>query len=358
MFIVLTSADVHGVKKNLELGFDVIPTLAELAKRISDAFTVERKMGRQHGYPVEPFSVTRLDVYDESKKRWVRLVSATQLVEWCQIFAIPADEVAAAASSPLSVRAAAAAAAASTAGSPNSGGGTPHGHTMLPASRMLSSRLPKSPSQWTDNGHPSVPNWAQKGGAGNSKAAAVFEEFDVSEKGYLTQEDFLRVFDVNYMGVGKATVYDLFQSADADKDGRVSWYEFIPFYEAHPKLMASVYYRTRQYWNDFSRRKESSDVSELLDFHKLKAKKAHDELHAAQADIAELEGYIDQRKKAFRDAPEVEREQEQILLEQQAKLRQMHERILEEEGALESRKREFSQRHGRAPGSASPSPRR
>ena len=323
MFILHVSADIFGAKKNIELGFQLTPTLIELAKRINDAYTVERKLGRVPGHKVEPFCVQRMDVYDDVKKRWVRLVSPTQLHEWAQLFAVSADE--ARNLSRLD-------------------------ESALPSATRLAARLPKNSKKWSETGVPAVPEWVYHRDT-NSKVAAVFQELDVAEKGYVTQDDFLRVFDANYMGLGRSSIYDLFHGGDYDNDGRITWPEWIPFFEEHPKLMQSMYYRTRQYWSDVGRRKESSEVTELLDFHRMKAERAHGEYRSARQEVDELEQYINQRKSAHREATDVEIEQEQIIIEQQAKLRQMNSALKRQEHALNQKRTDFTSRHGREPGS-------
>ena len=319
MLTLYVAAEIYGDKQNLEVDFPVFPTLEELAKRIDEGFTVQRKMKAEAGSYVEEFKTAKLNIFNHTRGRWAELVSPTQLTNNAQIFAV----------------------------------GSGNELESYPTSGRMNSRLPRSHGQWTSSKLPSVPKWTYSTDV-QAKARSVFEEFDTTEKGYITFADFSRVFESNEMGLSDAIVYDLYHSADVSNEGRVTWDDFLPFFAKHPNLMESVYYRTRTYWSDLRNRREATEVSELIQHHQTREKQARDALLKAQHELSELEEYVRVQKHVISDTPKVEYEQERILLAKEARLKQMNQRLSTEEDELKRNKRHFEAQHGRSPGRHTP----
>ena len=270
VFTVLAAVDLSG-KCNFELTFPTLPTISELRARIDEVMAKEAQMRRppQAG----PFRVHRAQVFDERMEMWVDLVASSQLDDYCQVYIFqkespwhkdtpgrippptkPADGAYyARSSSPPAYEGYTAPLYSdlqfregSTGGSPyNSGGG--YG----------------SPSRQYDDGF--SPRHAAYGN-GNSNANGnsddtptkseivryVYEELDQRKSRGVTNQEWTDCFTrLRISGDGErlsaATVDDLFEKkADKNQDGVVSFPEFQGFSEVYPKLVESMYFRSRR----------------------------------------------------------------------------------------------------------------
>ncbi|KAJ9465601.1 flagellar protein essential for flagellar pocket biogenesis [Diplonema papillatum] len=320
MYVLLAYTVIGDAKKNEELFFRALPTMPELKARLHEVFTLERKMRVPAGKAVFEFIPEVIKLYDEAAKRWVPLERNTQLFEYAQLYVEAAGDTTVLASD-----------------------------SMIPEAARLTSRMAKSPLGWK-TGLSTVPSWGFDRET-QAKVVAVFEAFDAGKKGYIIYDDIARVFESHGMGLSPATLYNLFHAGDADNDGRISWDEFVVFFDAHPKLMHSVYLRTRDDLRHHTPRRESS-------MGRLASQEQEEQALAILHDTAEklnsLEQYVNMyRDSSTPDTSNAEAEQERRLLEQQAKLQRMANRLQMHEQQLDRQTRDFTQKHGRSPGSPS-----
>lgn len=86
-FCLLVAADIWGIKRNCRLQFAERPRPRALLEAIEQHFTPLYEGERPKGYPVHPFRVENLKVFDEELQRWVDLRSTTQLECGRQLYA-------------------------------------------------------------------------------------------------------------------------------------------------------------------------------------------------------------------------------------------------------------------------------
>eukprot|EP01063_Lacrimia_lanifica_P025301 TRINITY_DN33082_c0_g1_i1.p1 TRINITY_DN33082_c0_g1~~TRINITY_DN33082_c0_g1_i1.p1 ORF type:complete len:410 (+),score=103.34 TRINITY_DN33082_c0_g1_i1:60-1289(+) len=325
MFILHASADIHGRKCNRELKFTQLPTIEELQRKINNAFTIERKLKRVAGHPLEPFVAGKVLLFDDAKKKWTRVVNPGQLREWCQLFVVPAGQADATDEA-----------------------------SKIPKATYLDFR--KARDMWDSAGKAGGYHSYMHGVAG--RAHTIFKRFDSGQKGFLTQEDFLKLFAVNDTGLGRSSIFELFAGADADHDGRVSWHEFIPFFENYPRVMEAVYQRTLEYWNEREQRAqdlETFDVGGMLDAQREKNAAAQHVYSNALRELDQLEAYVVNQAQA-RGAPPVpgraEEESERQLLERHRFIHAQRQKLEEDNARLYRDNMAFCDRHGRVPGGA------
>ena len=86
MHTVLASADIHGTKLNYEFDFPAQPTLSEFEMKSNEVFGTETVIRKPSEFPSIPFTIHRMQVFNDISNGWNDLVSGTQLVDYCQIY--------------------------------------------------------------------------------------------------------------------------------------------------------------------------------------------------------------------------------------------------------------------------------
>eukprot|EP01061_Rhynchopus_euleeides_P002885 TRINITY_DN12226_c0_g2_i1.p1 TRINITY_DN12226_c0_g2~~TRINITY_DN12226_c0_g2_i1.p1 ORF type:complete len:620 (+),score=256.53 TRINITY_DN12226_c0_g2_i1:83-1861(+) len=312
VFTVLAAVDLGG-KCNFELTFPTLPTISELRSRIDEVMSKEAQLRRppQAG----PFRVHRAQVFDERMEMWVDLVASSQLEDYCQVYIFqketpwhkdtpgripppvkPAEgHYYTRSSSPPAFEGYSAPLYSDLqhregSGSPYNGGG--YG----------------SPSRYEDGFSPRHAGanspYSNGNGAGaddnptkSEMTRFVYEELDQRKSRAVTLDEWVDFFDrLRLSGEGDrltpATVEDLFRKkADKNEDGVVSFPEFQSFTEVYPKLVESMYFRTRRQAQETVRKDRlNSQYDQLSD-----AERRHDDARQAALD-AETEGLGQQQK--------------------------------------------------------------
>jgi len=227
-FRVNVAADIDGVKQNLELSLAEQPTgLADLEAGVVEGYGVEFGRGK--------LSLSRLQLFDEATSRWVDVIDVRQVRDFAQLYAF----------NRLS-----------------------HEETKpIPPPRPLLHGGVLAPSH-------TLPPEATH----DQKVAAVFGELDVSGNRVIESDEWRRGVRMLRLDLPPATVADLFMRADMDGDQVISWGEWERFCEVFPTLLDCMYYRARDYWEDFRQHqvlRASEDELEALKADEAEAHRAH-----------------------------------------------------------------------------------
>jgi hypothetical protein len=210
VFFVSVASDVYGRKHNTRLEFASCPTISELINAAENQYDITARATRPAGYPDIPFRVQTFQVYDDILLRWVDLYSSAQLTNGCQVYAFQPETVWNVDLQGTIPIARDSIAIVATAGSPR--------------------RIAR------DAGVP--PTMSEK-------LRTVFFELDSGSKGYVLYSDlraaFLR-FDIEF---SYATCGELFNIADTNRDGRVSYEEWVRFAIDYPNVVDALFYRSR-----------------------------------------------------------------------------------------------------------------
>eukprot|EP00756_Hemistasia_phaeocysticola_P005236 Hpha_TRINITY_DN13232_c0_g2::TRINITY_DN13232_c0_g2_i2::g.155130::m.155130 len=321
VFTVLAAADLSGTKVNYEVDFTAVPSMPELHRRITDQFGPEAAARRPPGVPASPFTIQRLQVFDERVELWVELLSASQLQEFCQVYVFQPEtayhkEVQS--KLPAAVRPPPRIPALEVSSSPRPipVSRSPH-HSPV---RAVSPTGPRTVS-------PTGPRTVSPTGRGvlvpapvvvtrptgvlctvdnpthDDKVRAVFDELDVRKARVVELDHWRTVFARVRVDLSPHSVNDLFAKADVNHDGVVSFDEFQRFAERFPTLLDALFCRAREFWVDV-RQKEGIDAARrLLD--SLRSREADARTSAIQA-TAETNGHETKLQVAISDVAEAE----------------------------------------------------
>lgn len=317
MFLVEVAADIFGTKSNFELEFPARPTLQELHQTIEQVFTAQIANTRPSSVPEHSFHISKLRVLDEVNNKWVPFNNESQLSSNSQLYAfqpenawhkesqnpIPpavrpppltgsqsstlprqggAPATFTARSTPISSfplgSAAAAAARASLPRSLRSTGGT-GGSTPVTRSTALVT---------TPHGDVSF----------NEKIRIVFSEFDLKGTRYIELPDMKQGLYNLGLDFSSATVEDLFERADTNKDERISFTEFEHFAQLYPIMRDIIYIRSKAFW-------EEDQIKKAIQSERETVTKAEGTLDAATRSYATSQSDVMQAKQAVQ-AAEVE----------------------------------------------------
>ena len=255
-FALLVAADVAGDKQNFEISFSGQPSMAEVESGIVGTY--------QTAFPGHPFNIGRMQFYDEVLGKWADLVTSAQLRDFMQIYAFNRGvvEVQKPIPPPRKV-------AGSVAGGPPYGSG-------------VGSAPPSLPSAVSGGGGAAAagiaggpPPTLSDSATHEEKVRAVFDELDVNNNRTLEPEEFRRGFRAHSFDFPAAVVADLFSRADANQDGVLSPPEFQRFAELYPTLLDSLYFRIRDYWEDFRQKQSIDQAHEALEANKETERLAH-----------------------------------------------------------------------------------
>eukprot|EP00759_Apiculatamorpha_spiralis_P057978 PhF_6_TR8896/c0_g1_i1/m.14059 len=212
VFVVNVATDLYGRKENLRFDFTTRPTMSELINTTESQYDVMARSTRPTGYPDIPFRVQTFQVYDDVLMRWVDLYHTDQLTNGCQAYAFQPDTI----------------------WNPDLQGTIPiPKETITWASTVGSPRRARLPQ---DHGVPP---------SSSEKLRAVFAELDIGNKGYVLYSDLRAAFQRNDMEFTYSTVGELFNRADANRDGNISYEEWVRFAIDYPNLIDALFFRSR-----------------------------------------------------------------------------------------------------------------
>eukprot|EP00755_Sulcionema_specki_P017790 Sspe_Gene.65247::Locus_38631_Transcript_1_1_Confidence_1.000_Length_1899::g.65247::m.65247 len=272
MFTVLVAADVFGSKVNLELPLAGKPSLVDLSEQVTEAFRAETEEARPPGAP--PFKVSRFQLFDEREQRWVDLVSASQLHDFCQTYAFqpPSQwhkEVQAPIPAPVRPR-------------------------MVPASI----RRPRVTS--VDNA------------THDDKVRGTFEELDSNGNKVIEQEELQRGLHLLAIDFSPATIRDLFSKSDANRDGVISFPEWQRVCELYPTLLDCLYFRFRAYWEDMRLQQEIQQARAMQADLEQAQRASGVAWQEAQRGVETASRQLHEQDKALHEACEAQRSCEEV----------------------------------------------
>eukprot|EP01062_Namystynia_karyoxenos_P023136 TRINITY_DN188_c1_g4_i1.p1 TRINITY_DN188_c1_g4~~TRINITY_DN188_c1_g4_i1.p1 ORF type:complete len:429 (+),score=158.95 TRINITY_DN188_c1_g4_i1:86-1288(+) len=244
---ILACADLYGQKVNLEVPFACLPTISELMQKCKDYFEYEGNMVKPPNSPVRPFTVGRIQVFNDATSRWEDLARPDQLQHHSQIYIfqpnipdiqsdLPAPRPA---SHPDAQRV-----AAHPGGSPSPAGYGGYNHPHQSAIGGLAER-------------PHVPS--------HEKAQVVFRELDTNGKGFVDYGDLERGFKQRGLHFAVNTIGELFHKADLNRDGRIEYREWEKWAEVYPNTLDAMYYRGKDTGEEAQVRNQMREVQEQND---------------------------------------------------------------------------------------------
>eukprot|EP01064_Diplonema_japonicum_P029310 TRINITY_DN4707_c3_g1_i1.p1 TRINITY_DN4707_c3_g1~~TRINITY_DN4707_c3_g1_i1.p1 ORF type:complete len:599 (+),score=177.74 TRINITY_DN4707_c3_g1_i1:65-1798(+) len=243
VFTVLVSADLYGAKTNFELQFTGLPSFVEFKAKAEAVMATESSLRRPVEVPSLPFTLTKMQVFDDKVDLWVDFVSSSQLREFSQVYIFQLEtayhkEVQSKIPPPCKTIP-----VLSTISSPS----------------PITSPLPLSPYSETSPyiNHaalvaplavipPVLPPAIPAAEATHlDKVRFVFNKMDANRDGLVTSASFVSVLDKLRVEFAPEVSTDLFIKADTNTDSKVSYSEFQRFAEQYPTLLDSLYYRSR-----------------------------------------------------------------------------------------------------------------
>ncbi|KAH9586225.1 EF-hand domain [Trypanosoma melophagium] len=315
MFFVQVAADIFNNKVNFELSFPHRPTILEVTRATEAAFSNEIALRRPENVPPHNFHVAKIKVYDEEKSKWVDLVSEGQLLDYCQLYAFQPEnpwhkesqkEIPAAVKPPTSAQrypvnnsnagAVVTAATPSTAARGATNGGSaqgalaPYTGSRTPGGQRGEPQSGRRASIQTNTSGaliPKVPVEATQ----EEKVRILFAELDVKGNRVLELEDFKHGFRTFNLDFSAATVEDLFEKADTNRDGTISFSEFERFARLYPIMSDCLYFRSKAFWDEEQLKRE-------IEAERLAVRQAEQAVEAARKAVEDAEQDVDASKAA------------------------------------------------------------
>eukprot|EP00756_Hemistasia_phaeocysticola_P047369 Hpha_TRINITY_DN2145_c0_g1::TRINITY_DN2145_c0_g1_i1::g.42196::m.42196 len=288
VFTLLVAADIHGNKINYEIDFTEVPQIASLRARAESIFGPEAAQRRPPGAPATPFQAYRMQTFDDSVELWVDLVSASQLQDYSQVYVFQREsawhrEVQSKIPPPVRPAPSIAAPPGYQPPSPL----PPHVHAVpsapvvppLPYPTASPRRQDPSPVPISASPRPvhglapspvvysTLPTPADppRQTTHDDKVRSVFDDLDQRRAGSVSLEAFTNAFERLRIELGASKVHDLFQKADVNQDGVLSFAEFERWSELYPTLIDSLFYRNRDFWLDKRQRDAIEQAQRRLD---------------------------------------------------------------------------------------------
>jgi hypothetical protein len=212
VFFVNVASDVYARKHNVRMEFPTCPTISELINAVESQFDITARATRPAGYPDVPFRVQTFQVYDDILMRWVDLYSSAQLSSGCQVYAFQPETV----------------------WTVDLQGTIPHPRESVTWSSTVGS--PRRGRIATDSGV--APTMSEK-------LRSVFYDLDSGNKGYILYSDLRSAFIRNDIDFSYATIGELFNEADRNRDGHVTYEEWVRFAIDHPNIVDALFFRAR-----------------------------------------------------------------------------------------------------------------
>jgi hypothetical protein len=368
-FSVNCAADLYGNKVNLELNFNTCPSVSDLYRVVETTFAVESSALRPSGQTFNTFKVARFHVFDENTQAWSELFNANQLTDYCQLYAFQREGVESQqqippARAPTAARLAnnngAATLSSPTpripptnlAGSPASVGfgqqrsmSPPHPSPRSPVREYTTPRTPfaagtvavaPSVGSATASRHQFPEN-----ATFDQKVRIVFEEIDVNENRLIELDEFRRITRMLNIDLNAATVADLFQRGDLDRDGVLSLSDFQFFCQAYPTMMDSLYFRSKEFWEDNRRRNVIETRRQVLEESRAREQQCGQLSAEARADLKEQEARLQDQERELQDRLLRERDVRSLNLDAKKELeKQQFDKAEREREALHGKERE------------------
>jgi hypothetical protein len=212
VFFVSVAADVYARKHNVRLEFATTPTITELINAAESQYDITARASRPAGYPDIPFRIQTFQVYDDVLMRWVDLYSSAQLVNGCQVYAFQPETV----------------------WNVDVQGTIPVARDTVTWSSTVGS--PRRARLAADHGIP--PSMSEK-------LRSVFYDLDVGNKGFILYTDLKNAFLRTDIEFSYQTIGELFSEADRNRDGHVSYEEWVRFAIDHPNIIDALFFRSR-----------------------------------------------------------------------------------------------------------------
>ena len=212
VFFISVAADIYSRKHNIRLEFQSCPTITELINASESQFDIDARATRPAGYPDIPFRVQTFQVYDDVLLRWVDLYSSAQLTSGCQCYAFQPETV----------------------WNVDLQGAIPVAKDVVTWSSAVGS--PRRARVATDSGVP--PSMSEK-------LRSAFYDLDNGGKGYILYSDLRSAFMRLDIEFAYATVGELFNEADRNHDGHISYEEWVRFAIDHPNVIDALFFRSR-----------------------------------------------------------------------------------------------------------------
>lgn len=339
MFFVRVAADIFEKKLNYELCFPHRPTAQELTKMTESVYTTAIASMRPEQVPPHTFHVAKIKVYDQDIKKWVDLLGESQLFDRCQLYvfqpenpwhpnvqtdippAVPAPAASGSASSHRAIEGR----------SPTSGALAPYTGGARSNSGAASTRRGGAAPTSSALVIPKVSADASP----EEQIRVVFSEFDIKGTRMIDVEDFRQGFRTMGLDFSSATVDDLFERADVNRDNRISYSEFERFGRLYPIMTGCLYFRSKAFWDEEQLAKEIQAEREAvmraeagLDQAQHALESAEGEVNAAMAAVQSAESALKDRTARMRDlAMEMDgakKEKERLLREKKEREKDFH----------------------------------
>eukprot|EP01060_Flectonema_neradi_P033753 TRINITY_DN5748_c1_g1_i1.p1 TRINITY_DN5748_c1_g1~~TRINITY_DN5748_c1_g1_i1.p1 ORF type:complete len:298 (+),score=55.21 TRINITY_DN5748_c1_g1_i1:71-964(+) len=212
MFIVSCGTDLYGRKQNAKLEFPTCPTMTDLINTVESHFDILSRSSRPAAYPDIPFKVQTFQVYDDILLRWVDLYSSAQLTNGCQVFCFQPETI----------------------WHSDAQGIIPEAKDGVTWSTRVGS--PRRGRVATDAGvAPAL----------SEKLRSVFYDIDYGNKGYILYSDLRTAFRKADMEFTYATVGELFNIADQNREGHITYDKWVRFAIKYPGVIDALFFRSR-----------------------------------------------------------------------------------------------------------------
>ncbi|EPY29850.1 calmodulin-like protein containing EF hand [Angomonas deanei] len=308
MFIVQVAADIFGNKLNFELSFPGRPSMSELSKTIETSFSTEISNTRPEGVPPHTFHIGKIKVYDEEKSKWVDLLGEGQLISYCQLYAFQPENPWHKESQkaiPPATKPPAPAVTQRGGNSSATGSAPPSGSRAL--APYTGGRSEPSSSRRNNYGTGSSTALVPKVSADASpeeKLRVVFSEFDLKGTRMIDLEDFRQGFRSMGLDLSSATIEDLFDRADLNRDHRISFSEFERFARLYPIMTDCMFFRSKAFWEEEQMRKDIQGEREALAKMEAAAEQNQAALEDTEADVAQAQNVVRQAENELQDRTE------------------------------------------------------
>jgi hypothetical protein len=212
VFFVSVASDIYGRKHNIRLEFGVAPTISELITATEAQYDITARATRPAGYPDIPYRVQTFQIYDDVLMRWVDLYSSAQLTSGSQVYAFQPETV----------------------WTVDMQGTIPVARDTVSWSAAVGS--PRRGRIAADAGAPATLS---------EKLRSVFYDLDSGSKGYILYSDLRAAFIRTGIDFSYATIGELFNEADRNHDGSISYEEWVRFAINHPSIVDALFFRAR-----------------------------------------------------------------------------------------------------------------
>eukprot|EP01065_Artemidia_motanka_P024406 TRINITY_DN29099_c0_g1_i1.p1 TRINITY_DN29099_c0_g1~~TRINITY_DN29099_c0_g1_i1.p1 ORF type:complete len:379 (+),score=87.06 TRINITY_DN29099_c0_g1_i1:64-1137(+) len=215
-FAVRVGTDLFRTKHNVRAEFSGRPTMMELINAVESQYDTLSRAVRPPGHPDVPFKVETMQVYDEILQRWVDLYSGAQLSPGCQVFCFQ----------------------------PESGW-----HSDCP------DVIPDTTGDdvtWTSA--PGSPKRAERAEAEpeppcEERIRAVFDDMS-NRRGYVLYSDLRRGLKRCGVEFTVSNAGEMFAAADRNRDGQITFTEWVSYSTRHPKVVDALYFRLQDAGRD------------------------------------------------------------------------------------------------------------